>query len=473
MAASGKMVLPPPRPSPESAAASRSPTRGFSETRTNKPTQRNASPPPPPITTITTSGSPPSWSGRNHSCPSPHQSPVSLQFSPESQQSSLSPHSSFSPQSIQSSISSQSERPLLTTQSSFSPQSNQSVSPQSMIIQPQESLSPQSLPQEPPVSISQGNTPFSTPDPSIVPHPVPRQTQAPRKLSSACSPQNIPFSTPDPKLAPYPVPKQKQTPGNPKLVVPKQTQNPNHRKPKPSIVLTQPLSASTLGHTHGSTPSHPPQTSNPLQGEWIVEGIGEAGGGGAGVCRGAAGMIGMVLSVVGNCMRVVEPARRNLIDDTELELENTEEQTTTRPTNLHLPRQVVRKEGDLYIIEEDLDVEEGVECSPSTVPGSRYHNNNSTTTNNNHKHHGYTTRRPLVVMRSPRDTPTPPPAPATSRDLTPSSQRHHHHQQRHHHHHRHQHNNLGLLRYLSQYTLHWFKSQGECFLPAKATQTNS
>ena len=377
-----------------------------------------------------------------------------------------SPQSSFSPQSNQSSLSPQSN------QSYYSPESQQSSinpdSKQSSPSPPQHSFSPQS---------QQSSPNLESTEPSCSPHPKEspeRQSQAPQHKLDSLKTTRISEhedSAPRPHRhtsSPSTVPQIHLPPCKPNqthhLVAPTQPSQPT---PSPTVVIHQPARSAPLERE-----PHPTHTLPPPQARaWICEGIREAGGGGAGVCRGAAGMLGMMVSMVGNCMRAVEPARTNLIDEPELVPESCEE-SVSRPANLlqvprqvplqvprqvprqvlrqvsrQVPRQVPNEAEDLYIIEEDMtdDLEICPQCSPSSGGVSRvryhhhhhrhhHHNNNNIMKNGvNHRQKGCTTRRPLVVVQNPQEP---------SRDP----------QQRHHH----------RLNYFSPYRLPWFKSKGVC-----------
>ncbi|XP_071518378.1 cyclin-dependent kinase 16-like [Panulirus ornatus] len=149
-------------------------------------------------------------------------------------------------------------------------------------------------------------------------------------------------------------------------------------------------------------------------------------------------MLGMVLSVVGNCLRAVEPAQRNLIDEPEFVHEASEDSgrghgglerpsgssraTQTSQDSVgrqqqayHHPRQVngVRS-NNLFIIEEYQGVEEEVPYCPQYTPGdatgsrelASVHMNVSNNNNNNRVAagkkgeavRGCASRRPLVLV---------------------------------------------------------------------------
>ncbi|KAK3866208.1 hypothetical protein Pcinc_028233 [Petrolisthes cinctipes] len=200
------------------------------------------------------------------------------------------------------------------------------------------------------------------------------------------------------------------------------------------------------------------------------------------------GMLGMVLSVVGNCMRSVEPARKNLIEDPELVTEAHEEPSSSSSASssssvnsrhgLQETPEGCQQEGrggggggvvavnnNLYIIEEYTGVEENGEDrnrdavvsvsshsgrSPILAPlevahvhSTNYHyhrnNNNNYTKNNKNsktvskngsgkvdKVKGSTTnKRPLVLVCE------------TQTGIHPNHHHNHHHHHKHHHSHSH------------------------------------
>ncbi|XP_045116678.1 cyclin-dependent kinase 17-like isoform X2 [Portunus trituberculatus] len=351
-----------------------------------RPTQTSVSPAPPPP--LLTTNSPKLWTHQTHSF-----SPKSS-ISPQSEHSSLSPH-----------------------KSPHSPSSQQSLSPHSKQTSP--SPSNQHTP-----------TPSNAAQPTDTkPQPLPRTllpqkpTVSPQKENQAPRPKrpDRPSLILDPKV-PFPLPRHS------KLSSPSQTLAVPPAQPteSPTVVIQQPLpSIRVLGAQPrpAQAPILPAQRAPPPQPqkEWICEGIGDAGGGRAGVCRGAAGMLGMMFSVVGNCMKAVEPARRNLIDEPELVLEGCEE--NSRPGTIQIPRQAETPTEELYIIEEDS----GDYKTDSSVLYHPYHTPH---------HKGSTARRPLVVVRN-------------TQEQSREHQRHHHY---HHHHHR--------LNHFAQYKLACFKSKG-------------
>lgn len=162
-------------------------------------------------------------------------------------------------------------------------------------------------------------------------------------------------------------------------------------------------------------------------------------------CGRTAGMIGMLFSAVGNCMRTVEPAQRNLIDEPELVHEAREDMSPGSPPSqrsggVAREKQVSRaprpepdgvlqereawgrnRDEDICIIEEYCDVEEELPQHPThSVPGvhlphdnprhgtNNKNNNNSKIINNNNAStklgkfasavKGSASRRPLVLL---------------------------------------------------------------------------
>ncbi|XP_053634901.1 uncharacterized protein [Cherax quadricarinatus] len=144
-------------------------------------------------------------------------------------------------------------------------------------------------------------------------------------------------------------------------------------------------------------------------------------------CGWKAGMLGMVLSVVGSCMKAVEPAQRNLMEDPEFVHEASEDSSRSlvvdstagssrqveqvgvvdghsvwpeyRPNGVH---------NNLYIIEEYLGVEEAAYQPPEFTPGVVSYSQDvasvHTVTNKNVRLkngeavRGSTSRRPLVLV---------------------------------------------------------------------------
>ncbi|XP_063881826.1 cyclin-dependent kinase 18-like isoform X2 [Scylla paramamosain] len=361
-----------------------------------EPTQTNVSPAPPPP--LLTTNSPKLWTQQTQSF-----SPKSS-ISPESEQSSLSPHpkSLHSPASQQSSLSPHSKQP------SPSPPSNQATpSPTNPPTQPIDPK-PQPLPRT---------------------HFPQRPTLSPQKEDQAPRPQrpDKPSLILDSKV-PFPPPRHSK-PSRPSQTLPVPPTQPTAsptvviQQPLPSVRVLETQTRPTLAPTLPAQRAPPPQPAK----EWICEGIGEAGGGSAGVCRGAAGMLGMVFSVVGNCMKAVEPARRNLIDEPELVSEACED-PSSRPASVQVPRQAESPTEELYIIEEDT----GADYAKADSRVLYHHHYVHHTTEMRHK--GSTTRRPLVVVKNPQEQ---------SRE----HQRHHHHR-----HHR--------LNYFAHYRLACFKLKG-------------
>ncbi|XP_042240939.1 uncharacterized protein LOC121878679 [Homarus americanus] len=219
------------------------------------------------------------------------------------------------------------------------------------------------------------------------------------------------------------------------LPPPPQTQRTHSGSPwsctvKVSSRSQEPLPSAGSSVASRSIPSSSLATSN--QDRVDVDACDTRGGdwkGGRGKKR---GMLGMVLSVVGDCMKAVEPAQRNLIEDPELVLEASEESGRSQGgggSQLRDAGQGGRSEGqrvsqqhhhngasnNLYIIDEFRGVEEDFHYCPQYTPGVTSHSldvANVHVNNNNHHHHHVaakkkgkvvkesTSRRPLVLVFS-------------------------------------------------------------------------